>query len=311
MKRRDFIKSGLAAGGMLYFSSINELLNASNTGTSYFVDEPSKVIAVKGKVNKSLELLFEKLGGVDKFIRKGSNVLIKPNVSFPVPPNWGATTHPDVIKKIAEIAIEAGAERVAIIDFPMSRAQRCFEITGINDLLKKMPKLKLIELDKEKQFTEIEVPNGKALKTIKIASVISKFDLLINLPHAKAHTATQASFGFKNLMGLIWDRSYLHEKTDIHRAIAELGTVIKPNLTIIDALSCLTTNGPQGPGKTEKPELIIGSTNMLSADSYACSICNWNNQSFTANQVSHLRYAYELGLGEIDLTKMKIEEVSA
>jgi len=35
-------------------------------------------------------------------------------------------------------------------------------------------------------------------------------------------------------MGLVYDRQIFHTALDLHQAIADLGLVIKPNLTIID-----------------------------------------------------------------------------
>jgi len=316
MKRRQFLKTSLAvAGGTLCFSPVlNEIRQSAfgEQGRRVRVqpsDTPAKVVVAKGEIESAIDKAIERLGGMQRFVANGSNVLLKPNVSFPIPPEWGGTTHPRVIKKVAEMAFQAGAERVAIIEFPLSRAQFCFEQTGVKSLLAEMPQLKLIELEKERQFIEVEIPNGKALSKVKIASVITKFDTLINLPHAKSHSATQVSFGFKNLMGLIWDRSYLHENTDIHQAIAELGTVIKPHLTIVDAAYCLATGGPQGPGKTEKLDMIIASVEPLAADAFACTIANWNRRSITAEHVPHLKAAYQLGLGEIDVSRMEVDVV--
>jgi len=109
-------------------------------------------------------------------------------------------------------------------------------------------------------------------------------------------------------MGLIWDRSYLH-RIDLHRAIAELALVIKPDLTIIDATRVLTSGGPGGPGKTITLNTVIAGADIVAVDSYGVGLSQWYNKSFTGRNVKYILEAHNLGLGEIDTEKMEIKEV--
>ncbi|MCK4234027.1 DUF362 domain-containing protein, partial [candidate division WOR-3 bacterium] len=146
------------------------------------------------------------------------------------------------------------------------------------------------------------------LQTIKVAKAIQSADKLINIPTAKSHSATGVSLGIKNLMGLVWDRGHLH-RLNLHRAIAELATVIMPDLTIIDATRALTSGGPGGPGKTVKLNTVIAGTDVVAVDSYTVGITQWYDKSFTGNKVKYIVEASELGLGEIDTGKMNIIKV--
>ena len=66
------------------------------------IAEPVPDIAVvKGDAAKATRASVELLGGMKNFVKKGSKVLIKPNMSFPNPPAMATTTHPDVVKEIA------------------------------------------------------------------------------------------------------------------------------------------------------------------------------------------------------------------
>jgi uncharacterized protein (DUF362 family) len=124
--------------------------------------------------------------------------------------------------------------------------------TGIKEALKGLKGVALLLVEQQRFFTEVEVPEGKELSKVEVAKEVTKSDVIINLPCAKSHSATGVSFGIKNLMGLIWDRSYLHRSTDLNQSIAELSTVIKPRLTILDATRALVTGGPGGPGKVKE-----------------------------------------------------------
>jgi len=161
-------------------------------------------------------------------------------------------------------------------------------------------------LNRESFFSEASVPDGKALKSVKTAKLIDRCDVLINLPCAKSHAATDVSFGLKNLMGLIWDRKYFHTSTDLHAGIAELAATIRPQLTILDASRTLVTAGPTGPGKVQELHTVIAGVDPLAVDAYACTLVPWNNRSISAQMVKHLNHASSLGIGEIDLKKLEI-----
>ena len=48
-------------------------------------------------------------------------------------------------------------------------------------------------------------------------------------------------------------------RIDLHQCIADIHTIRKPDLIVMDAIRILTTNGPKGPGKTEDiGEVIVG-----------------------------------------------------
>ncbi len=301
ISRRDFLKLG--AGLALSLALPVKLLG----------DEKDKIsgplIAVaRGEKNKLVKAAIDLLGGIDKFIKPQDRVLIKPNISFSANAECGATTSSGIIKQVVELCLEAGASKVTIIDYPLANPEICIEKSGVNEALIDAERVNLLMLSKERQFTEVEVTGGKELKTIKIAKELQKVDRFINLPTAKSHSATGVSLGIKNLMGLIWDRSHLH-RLDLHRAIAELGLVLKPDLTIVDATRVLTSGGPGGPGKTVILNTVIGGIDMVAVDSYTVGISQWYDKSFTGKNVKYIINAYELGLGEIDTQKMVIKEV--
>src|SRR4030043_1007403 len=81
--------------------------------------------------------------------------------------------------------------------------------------------------------------------------------VLINIPVAKSHSTTGVSLGMKGLMGLIWERESFHSQFNINQALADLATVIKPRLTILDATRALVSGGPGGPGEVRKTNLVI------------------------------------------------------
>ena len=109
------------------------------------------------------------------------------------------------------------------------------------------------------------MPRGKALKKVKLMKDVLESDVFINIPTAKSHAATGVSLGMKGLMGVIWDRKYFHSQ-DIHQAIADLSSVVKVDLTLLDASRALSTGGPAGPGRIVTPQTIVAGIDPVAVD---------------------------------------------
>jgi len=298
--RRDFIK--ISAGAALATLLPKPLLGAENTN--------GPVIAVAhGEKSKLVHTAVDLMGGIKNFVKSGDVVCLKPNLSFASNTDCGATTSPEVVKGMVQLCLDAGASRIFVVDHTIQDPTLCVERSRIEEAIIDK-KVSLVTLQQERQYTEIEVPGGKQLTTIQVAKIIQDADLLVNMPTAKSHSGTGVSLGIKNLMGLIWDRGYLH-RVNLHDAIAELATVIKPGLTIVDATKALTSGGPGGPGKTVILNKVVAGIDPVAVDSYTVGIAQWYKRSWTGNQVQYIKAAANLGLGEIDTNKMQIKEAAA
>jgi uncharacterized protein (DUF362 family) len=300
MKRRTFILSSLAGIGAL--SNLENLLASPRLQQQ----APDIAIISGADIAKNVQAAVEALGGISRFVPKGSVVFLKPNMSFPNPPDMGTTTHPEVIRAVAQLCLDAGAKRVIAADFPMGRAAQCFERSGMNALAASMKELTFVEIKEQAQFESIEVPLGQEVKTLEVPRILRKADVFINLPTAKVHSATTVSFGLKNLMGLFWDRRRFHVDFNLHNAIADLATVLTPQLTLLDGTYLLLTNGPQGPGKTAQANTIVAGIDPLAVDAAGCGLGLWNGRSTAPGDVKHIALAAERGLGRIDLDGMRV-----
>lgn len=298
ISRREFIKTGSVAAG------------AALTSGTLLAQGKKPIVAVsKGKPAEIVRKVVDTLGGMKKFVPPASRVIIKANMGFPNPPEWSTTTHPEVVKAVAQMCLEAGAQRVILIDHPLRDAQICKEKSGISGAVKGMKGVVIAMLKDEKFYKLTKIPDAQELKSVAIAKELSRANCLINVPTAKHHSATGVSLGIKNLMGLVWDRMAFHEKMELNRAIAEQLYVIRPNLTIVDCIYALLTRGPAGPGKTVELNKVVASTDPVAADSYAVGIARWQNLEVKGHQVKHLKFAHELGFGEIDVAKMDVKDV--
>ncbi len=294
--RRKFLKAA-AAGMALGFVGSPSLA---------FGKEEYDLAVISGDPAAATQKALEAIGGISRFVKKGQRVVLKPNMSFARTPDFSATTHPMVVATVAQACIEAEAQQVLVLDHTLQRAELCLERTGIREACKNIPGVHVLALQERKFFREITIPQGKALERVEVVKEILDGHVLINIPVAKSHSATGVSLGMKGLMGLIWDRESFHSQHNINQAIADLGTVIKPQLTILDATRALVSGGPGGPGVVKKPNLIIAGVDPIAVDSYGVSIVPWYGQDFKGRQVEHLVAAHQRGLGKIDIDPLKI-----
>jgi len=296
MTRRNFLKMA-AAGTALSFVGGHSLSTAK---------EEYDLAVISGEPAAATRKALEAIGGISRFVKRGQRVVLKPNMSFARTPDFSATTHPLVVATVAQACMEAGAQQVLVLDHTLQRAELCLERAGIREACKNISGVHVLALQERKFFGEMKVPEGKALERVEVFKEILDGHVLINVPVAKSHSATGVSLGLKGLMGMIWDRESFHSQYNINQAIADLATVIKPQLTILDATRALTSGGPGGPGEVQKPNLVIAGIDPIAVDSYGVSIAPWYGRNFKGRQVEHLLAAHQRGLGKIDLDQLKI-----
>jgi uncharacterized protein (DUF362 family) len=294
--RRKFLK--MAAAGTA--------LTLTGRPSFSVAKEEYDLAVVSGEPVAATRKALEAIGGISRFVKKGQRVVLKPNMSFTRTPDFSATTHPAVVATIVQACSEAGASQVLVLDHTLQRAELCLERTGIREACKNLPGVHVLALQERKFFREIKIPQGKVLERVEVIKEVLDNSVLINVPVAKSHSATGVSMGMKGLMGLIWDRESFHSQYNINQAIADLGTVIKPQLTILDATRALASGGPGGPGEVKKPNLIIAGIDPVAVDSYGVTVVPWYGQNFKSRQVEHLLVSHQRGLGKIDIDQLNI-----
>lgn len=294
--RRDFLKSA-AAGAALTLAGKPVFSNAK---------EEYDLAVISGDPAAATRKALEAMGGISRFVKKGQRVVLKPNMSFARPPESGCNTHPQVVTTVAQACLEAGAQQIMVMDYTLGRPELCLERSGIRQACKSIKNVHVIGIEEKKFFREIRVPQGKVLDRVEVLKEVLDSQVLISLPVTKSHSATGVSMGIKGLMGLIWNRTSFHDKYNINQALADLATVIKPQLTILDASRALVSGGPGGPGEVQKPNLIIAGVDPVAVDSYGVTVAPWYGQNFKGRQVEHLLVAHQRGLGKIDLDQLRI-----
>ena len=155
------------------------------------------------------------------------------------------------------------------------------------------------------KYTWADIPEGRDITKVEIYPDILEADLLINVPIAKDHRSTRLTLGGKNLMGVIMDRGMMH--MNLGQRIADLTSLIRPPLTVIDAVRILTANGPTGGDLADVKQLdtVIASRDIVAADAYATTLFG-----LTGNDIDYITASADMGLGTMDLSSIDIQEIS-
>jgi uncharacterized protein (DUF362 family) len=243
------------------------------------------------------------LGGMASFISPGYDVIIKPNICTDYhPPEYASTTNPTVVATLVTMCLEAGAERVRVMDSPFGGTpQSAYEISGIAAAVEAAGGE--MHIMSHPKYTRVEIPQGKDLKKVEIYPDILEADLLINVPIAKHHGSTRLTLGEKNLMGTILDRNLMH--VNLTQRIADLTSLVRPALTLIDAVRILTNHGPTGGdlADVKQTDTVIASRDIVAADAYATTLFG-----LTSADIGYIQASADMGLGTLDLASINLQE---
>lgn len=269
--------------------------------------EPEVVVATGREYDRLVRQLLETLGGGSRFVHSGDMVVIKPNIGWDRSVEQGANTHPQVVRTLAEMALDSGASKVSIFDHTCNEKRRCYVNSGIQEAIEAIGdrRVRLEHID-ERKFVEVEIKNGKSLTRWDIYRDAIEADAYINVPAAKHHGLSGLTLGLKNVMGVIGGRrGSLH--FNLGQKLADLATVVRPTLTVIDATRLLLRNGPQGGNVADVKvaDTLIASVDPVAADAFATTLFG-----LEPAEIESTVAAYRLGLGEMEQTKMRIRRVN-
>ena len=247
----------------------------------------------------------EALGGMASFVSSGYDVIIKPNICTDYhPPEYASTTNPTVVGTLVSMCLEAGAKRVRVMDYPFGgTAKSAYAISGIADAVEAAGGE--IHIMSQPKYIRVDIPQGRDLTEVEIYPDILEADLLINVPIAKDHGSTRLTLGAKNLMGVILDRGMMH--WNLGQRIADLTSLVRPTLTVIDAVRILTANGPTGGdlADVKQTNTVIASRDIVAADAYATTLFG-----LTGSDIGYINACADMGLGTMDLSSINTQEIN-
>ena len=301
INRRRFIEG--AAATAVAISWQNPLFAAPEADG----EGPWDLVAVRnGGPVSMFEAGIAALGGMKAFVKKGQNVVVKPNIAWDQPPEVPANTNPELVAAIVKHCLASGAAKVTVFDHTCHNWERTYKTSGIAKAVTDAGGV-MAPANLEDQYREVELPKAKTLKKALIHKEMLDCDVFINVPVLKHHGGAKLSLCMKNLMGVVWDRRFFHNK-GLDQCIADMCFAPKkPDLNIIDAYRILRKNGPQGRAQEdgELAQYQMLGTDMVSLDAAAAKL-----YGMKPDDLGFVKIAGEMGAGKADLAKVKIKRIT-
>ncbi len=253
-------------------------------------------------VRTALRECLAPLGGMQRFVRPGMRVLLKPNLLTATPIEKGVTTHPAIVEAVGELVKSAGGE-VWIGDSPAAALNEGYDVWQISGMQTVAEKLgaRLLQFE------------GAVKKNLNnhdyfIARPVLDADLIINLPKLKTHTLTLYTGAVKNLFGVITGgrKRELHVRapgvTDFSKILVDILELVKPQLNIMDGVLGLEGYGPGTGGMPHQYKIMAASTDAVALDSVLSRA-----MGFKIGEVLHLAQAENHGLGAHQPENIRVE----
>jgi uncharacterized protein (DUF362 family)/NAD-dependent dihydropyrimidine dehydrogenase PreA subunit len=250
---------------------------------------------VDASVNRAVDLL----GGIEDIIKPNSKVLIKPNLLTDSQPQDCITTHPRVVESIIRLVKKTNS-KIYVGDSPSVFGQkrdfdRVYEMTGMREVC-------------DSQNVEMVYFDRAILKNgIPLTDWIERCDYIISVPKFKTHGLTKLTAGIKNLFGLVlgMHKIKLHKECfkidDFSRMLVDIFELVKPTLTIVDAVVSMEGDGPGSAGTKTDTGLILASLDAVAIDSILATI-----MGILPEDVPTTKEAGKRNLGESDLHNIDV-----
>jgi uncharacterized protein (DUF362 family)/NAD-dependent dihydropyrimidine dehydrogenase PreA subunit len=254
------------------------------------------------EIRSAISACLAPLGGMGAFVKPGMKILIKPNLLTAAPPEKAVTTHPLVIRVVAEAVGSAGGV-VWIGDSPAAEVNEgvsVWDMSGVGEAVSASG-ARLLKF----KGAYMRRSNGNEYY---LARPVLDADLVINLPKMKTHTLTRYTGAVKNLLGTLpgGRKREIHVRapgvTEFSRALVDILDLVRPQLNIMDGVLGMEGNGPGTSGTPRAYNLLAASTDAVALDSVMAAA-----MGFHTGGVLHLAQAEERGLGNHHPDRIHIE----
>lgn len=270
-------------------------------------DDKIKVSVVRMDDYSDKELVFRKVaetidaaGGLPELFKPGIKVLLKPNMLTAKPPEFAATTHPEIVRAVIRYLRNAGITDITFGDSPAGSFswQELWGKTGF-DKLAEEEKVPLIPFENVKRLDM----DGM---TIPYLREIDDFDAMISIPKLKTHMLTKITGAVKNSYGLVPGNA----KSNFHgdypspkkmgEFIARIYGIRKPDFVVMDAVLSMEGDGPSS-GEPVNTGLLLAARDAAALDSCACAA-----YGYEPSDIPVLVTVAKQGNGVIDMNRIEM-----
>ncbi len=300
--RREFLKAAGGATGVAAAGGAGLVagLLAKSAGAAAPGKTATVAIASGTGGPENVRKAIRALGGIAAFVSRGDVVVLKPNIGWDRTPAQAADTDPDVVVAVGELCLAAGAKEVRVFDRTCNEPRRCYSNSGIQAAVEAFGKKHRVAdafriyHAEDRKFVRAAIPGGVVLKEWDLHRDALEADRIVNVPVAKHHTLAVATFGLKNMMGVMGgNRGQIHFR--LSECLADRHRRVRTQLTVVDATRVLLRNGPSGGNLADVKAFgaIVASADVVAADVVAAETIF----RLSPSGVPHIQKALEAGIG--------------
>lgn len=244
------------------------------------------------KTARAIELI----GGMEKFVRKGNRVVIKPNLVDGAPHETGETVHPAVVRTLIGMAYDAGAAKVIVGEGP---TWRDLTLHHQYEEMAKETNAEMIDFNKQ-PFDKVSVKDPVYFNAVRMAHALLDCDVFINVPALKTHHLAGLTVALKNIYGAIprEDKGLYHRMDKIEKIIVDLNIVRPSHLIVVDG-TYSTHHIP--PFEKHELDLALAGTDPVAVDTIAAKVMGVNPRT-----LRYLAWAETRGLGTADPNRIRV-----
>jgi len=239
-------------------------------------------------------------GGLDGLVSAGDTIIIKPNLLAPASPGQGATTDWRICKSLANQVRERGARAiVAEASAIGSDTEESIKASGYDVL--RAQGYEVLDL-KTCKTVKVPIPKGTVLSELSLPEIVMQANAIINVPKMKTHDQVLATLAIKNMKGILPDvlKKKFHTTFGVFRAVAELNTVVKPALSVVDGIIAQEGLGPLF-GTPVDMGLVVAGRDPVAVDTITGLV-----MGIEPSKIETTAHAAELGLGTMDVDMIDV-----
>ncbi len=267
-------------------------------------DEKS-IKVVYGMLKKAVDAV----GGMKSVIKKGDKVVVRANACWAVKPDSGIASDPRVVEALMRLIREETKPREVVVADRSSigaDTAESFRVTGVGDAALRGGADRLLPMEQD-QRVPVQVPQPMVLfQPVYLSQTMLDADVLIYLSKMKVHKLTHISLTLKMNQGsLDWYDALRNHRADMHQKMIDMLKVMRPHLSLVDALWPMQGQGPGSP----YPEDLIKDFNVIIAgkDPVAVDTVGSTIMGFDAkHDIPMLRGAEMAGLGVATLEQIDV-----
>ena len=270
--------------------------------------------------NNNLNIFLDKVfSNLNKNINEYNNILIKPNVLGPYPPERNATTHPLFLEWIINYLLNCGVDKNKIIvgDSSGYDTNKSFKVSKLQEVCEKYS-IKWLPFEKD-ETVSLDIMNNNSSE-VPLPKCVLNCDLIINLPKLKTHILMKYTGAVKNLYGCIpgGTKPKLHgiyaKEEDFAKFTVELHNKIIENkeiISIIDGIEGMEGDGPSN-GKTKKSKIVVGSSIPVLVDIFCGYYIGYkDNDLFINNILKKQNNITNFKINNVNINNGKINTINS